>query len=93
MRLLWDKGNRKHATRHGVSVQEIEELFDRDPYIEPFCLSTKETTRRSSSGPMAPRAKARYITVPFTIRKDRIRAITAWPMTMQEFNHYADKIH
>jgi uncharacterized DUF497 family protein len=33
--LLWDKGNRKHITRHGVSVQEIEEVF-RGPYVEPF---------------------------------------------------------
>ena len=92
MRLLWDKGNREHTARHGVSAREIEELFDRNPYIEPF-LPEDEGGDEEQFRAYGTTAKGRYITVPFTIRKDRIRAITAWPMTSQEFKHYADKIH
>lgn len=92
MRLLWDKGNRKHVTRHEVSVQEIEEVFNRAPHIEPF-LSADEGDDEEQFRAYGTTAKGRYMTVPFTIRKNRIRAITAWPMTLQEFENYADKIH
>src|SRR5438309_1474303 len=67
-------------------------VFNRDPYIEPL-VSEDEEDDEEQFRAYGTTAKGRYITVPFTIRKDRIRAITAWPMTLQEFEDYAAKIH
>ena len=91
--LVWDKGNRKHVTRHGVSVQEVEEVFQRTPYIEPYLPEDADEDDEEQFRAYGTTAKGRYVTVPFTIREEDIRPITAWPMTPKEFKDYADQIH
>ena len=44
MQFDWDKGNLEHCTKHGVSKEEIESLFDSDPIIiDDVSHSGKET--------------------------------------------------
>ena len=89
--LVWDKGNRRHATRHGVSIREIEEVFRRDPYIEPY--QSEEDDDEEQFRAYGTTAKGRYVTVPFTIREGGVRPITSWPMTPKELEDYADQLH
>ena len=89
MSLVWDKGNRGHAAKHGVIDAEIEQLFRRSYYFEVHEAEGDEEQYRANGTTN----KGRYLTAPFSVRNDRIRPITAWPMTAKEFEDYANEIH
>lgn len=90
-KLVWDKGNRKHATRHGVSMREIEEVFDRQPYLDLY--EGAEGEEENQFRAYGTTAKGRYVTVACSDRNSQFRPISAWPMTEEEFETYADQIH
>lgn len=82
----WDKGNAgKNETKHGVTDREAEEIF----FSRPLLIA------RSPKGPGEVRYAAlgkthggRFLTVVFTVRSDRIRVISARPMSKKERETY-----
>ena len=88
--LIWDKGNRGHAKKHRVSDEEIEQVFRRVYHVEAQEIAENDEQEFHAYGTTA---KGRYLTVPFNIRQNRIRPITAWPMTPKELTDYAKEIY
>ena len=80
----WDEANIRHLARHAVSPKEAEQCYRNDPlvieeqYIEGelryLALGETDAVRR--------------LAFVFTIRKGRIRFVTAYPMTSQQQEIY-----
>lgn len=85
----WDAGNRKKCQKHGVSVEEIEELFHRDPavYADPDHSLVEQRLRA-----IGRTAERRAVLVAFTIRETgggaHIRPISARYMHKKEVDRY-----
>jgi len=87
--ILWDEGNKTHATRHGVSALEIQEVFERKHAFQ-FRDAEDEEDQFRAYGTTRNR---RYVTVAFSIRNEKIRPISAWDMERKELEVYASEIH
>jgi uncharacterized DUF497 family protein len=83
----WDAGNWPKCAKHGVSMQEIEEVFEGTPAVmhDP---SPDEPRMRAIGKSKA----GRYLFVVFMLRmidgKTLIRPISARYMHKKEINHY-----
>ena len=73
----WDEGNREKVEARGFSPADVELAFlnGRGTYFPD--LEHSGTEQRFWL--IGITDDARHLTVPFTVRSDRIRAITAWP--------------
>ena len=82
----WDDANRNHLARHAVSVVEAEQRYRNDPLVieeqfingEDRYLALGETDA------------ARRLALVFTLRSNRIRFVTAYPMTIQQQEIYEE---
>jgi uncharacterized protein len=85
----WDYGNRSKCQKHGVSIDEIEELFQQEVYVEPDPRHSKDEERFKA---IARSAKGRAVFVVFTMREREgsrlIRPISARPMHRKEIRAY-----
>ena len=72
----WDEGNVGKVETHGFTVADVERAFlnGRGTYFPD--LRHSETEERHWLIGLTD--DGRHVTVPFTIRTDRIRPITAW---------------
>lgn len=81
----WDDGNRGKCRQHGVSVAEIESLFDRPVLIVPDEMHSTSEERLRAIGKTA---RGRSIFLVFTIRERNgerlIRPISARYMHRRE---------
>lgn len=71
----WDDANIEHATRHGVSMTEIEQVIDN--------AETVQRNRRHRSGDVRFQAKTDagrpvVVVAAYDPARDAVRAITAW---------------
>jgi uncharacterized DUF497 family protein len=85
----WDDGNRLKCQKHGVSIEEIQALFDNDPLVAPDLVHSDEEDRLIAIGISS---TGRRIFVIFTYR-DRderrlIRPVSARYMREKEFLRY-----
>jgi hypothetical protein len=85
----WDRGNREKCTRHGVSVAEIEALFQSELAVRPDVAHSGAETRHLAIG----RSMAgRWIFLAFTYRTRGgatfIRPISARYMHAKEVRRY-----
>ena len=79
--LLWDKENLEHIAQHGVTPEEVEEVF------EEGCEVRKVWKDRYAA--LGQTAAGRYLFVVFAHRgRGRIRPITARDMTLTERRLY-----
>jgi len=62
----WDRGNRAHCQKHGVSIAEIEALFRSTPRIAPDLKHARLEDRLIAVGRTA---QGRPLFVAFTIRE------------------------
>ena len=89
----WDRGNRGKCQKHGVSVAEIESLFDGTPLVGP---DTKNSAQEQRFRAVGITAKGRAIFVVFTMRRRGddvlIRPISARYMHRNEVRAY-EKIY
>lgn len=85
----WDEANIGHIARHCVTAAEIEEAFHRPHGFEIDEPSDGEE-RFLIYGTTA---VGRYLTILYTERNGQIRPITAWDMTREELELYAEDIH
>jgi len=84
----WDDGNiRKIFNKHNVSIKEAEEVFNSQPYI---VLRTAYLNEERFQ--MFGESKHRLITIIFTIRKKKIRIISARDMSKKERIFYEEKL-
>lgn len=89
----WDDGNRAKCTLHGVSLEEIEQVFAGPLRAQPDPAHSAQETRYFAIG----RSPAgRYVFAAFTIRevagRRRIRPISVRYMHRREIEHYEAQI-
>ena len=89
----WDAGNIDKCRKHGVSIDEVENLFDKgDLQIEPDIANSKVEDRFNAIGKTK---EGRSIFLVFTIRNHEseilIRPISARYMHRKEIDYYAQK--
>src|SRR5271165_4333156 len=85
----WDRGNRAKCQKHGVSIAEIQALFQNAPRIAPDPKHSKDEDRMIAVGRTT---TGRPVFVAFTLRtKNRrrlIRPVTARYMHAKEIAAY-----
>ena len=86
----WDRGNRdKSRLKHGVSPEEAEECFFKDPLIVVDVRhSTEAETRYILLGETN---SDRRLFVAFTMRGVLVRVISARPMHWKEEKYYEEE--
>ncbi|MEI7489613.1 MAG: BrnT family toxin [Chryseobacterium sp.] len=85
----WDKGNCDKCQKHGVSIQEIESLFESSIAVFPDIAHSAREKRFIAIGKTA---KVRYVFMVFTLRDSEhgklIRPISARYMHDKEVKYY-----
>jgi uncharacterized protein len=86
----WDTGNRtKNRVKHGVSVQECEEVFFNSPTIIYKDIRHSFTEKRL--GILGKSNSGRKLSIIFTERDHKIRVITARDQNKKERIKYENK--
>jgi uncharacterized DUF497 family protein len=89
----WDEGNQAKCARHGVSIEEIERVFQDEVWIFPDVAHSDRETRLLGIGRTA---AARFVFVAFTLRvrdgERWIRPISARYMHAKEIRHYQAEV-
>lgn len=82
----WDQGNLEHIKKHGVDFKECEEVFVNLPAI----LNEDETHSQSEERlrVYGQTNKGRLILIIFTVRKNKIRVISARNQNKKERREY-----
>lgn len=83
----WDRGNLdKNKAKHGVQNQEIEEVFFNIPLL---LIDDESHSRRESRYLVLGKTDSnKKLSIIFTIRKNRVRVISARPMSKKERQLY-----
>ncbi|MGI8554113.1 MAG: BrnT family toxin [Dehalococcoidia bacterium] len=83
----WDDGNRGHATRHGVSMKEVEEAV-----LDPRRIIRRAYRFRGERrfGITGAARSGRIITVIYTLRPEGVRPFAAWPANNWEEQAYQE---
>lgn len=87
----WDKGNiDKNLAKHNVANREAEEAFESNPKF--IFRDEKHSQREERYGLFGITNKGRKLSVVFTIKKDKVRIISARDMSKKERRAYEEKI-
>ena len=88
----WDDGNREKCRKHGVSIAEIESLFQRPVSVFPDPVHSRAEERFIAIGT---NDKGRYVFLAFTVRRrggeTLIRPISARYMRRKEVDYYEEE--
>jgi len=83
----WDRANASHTSRHGLPVEEVEQIFFRDPeVVEDPSHSGREPRWRA----FAETDEGRLVVCVFTVRHNRLRPISARYCNARERKRYED---
>ena len=86
----WDLGNiSKNWKKHRVSVAECEDVFFNDPLIYVDQVHSQKESRYFAFGTTD---QTRLLFIVFTIRKNKIRIISARDMHKKERKYYYEEI-
>jgi uncharacterized protein len=87
----WDRANREKCKQHGVSIREIESVFEKPIAVVPDPAHSRSEERFKAIGTTA---DGRYLFVVFTLRsrdgEALIRPITARYMHRKEVDYYEE---
>ena len=83
----WDDENKKHLDAHKVAPAEFEQLLNNDPIDLDFELIENEERYRSVGLTNA----GRLLSVVWTIRTGKVRAITAFPASVSDRKAFLEK--
>ena len=87
----WDDGNRRKCQKHGVSITEIESLFNDNPALATDAEHSRTEMRVRAVGRTT---AGRYVFVVFTVRsklgKRLIRPVSARYMHRKEIRRYEE---
>ena len=86
--IQWDRGNRAKCQKHGVTIAEIEYIFQHEPDILPDLNHSKDEKRFLAIGKTK---EGRSLFIAFTTRGDEIRPISARYMHQKEAAFYEKK--
>jgi len=82
----WDDGNSaKNEAKHGVTDREAEEIFFNKPLVVALSSKGGREIRYVALGKTY---GSRLLTVVFTVRANRVRVISARPMSRNERKVY-----
>ena len=82
----WDAGNvQKNWDRHGVAFYECEEVFLQEPVLAPDLEHSAKEPRYFAFGRTV---QGRLLTVVFTMRRNKIRVVSARDMDRRERKRY-----
>jgi uncharacterized DUF497 family protein len=85
----WDDGNAgKNERKHGVTDRESEEIFFNEPLVIARSAKGSAEIRYAALGKTY---GSRLLAVVFTIRANRIRVISARPMSRKERELYEEE--
>ncbi|MCW5213009.1 BrnT family toxin [Desulfobulbus sp. TB] len=83
----WDKGNiNKNKIKHKVTPSECEQIFFNQPLLVKDAVLHSEKEQRFCA--LGKTDKGRRLFIAFTVRKDRIRVISARDMSRKERSIY-----
>lgn len=83
----WDEGNFiKNYSKHGVNVQEAEEIFFNQPFI--VTDDEKHSMQEKRYAAWGKTDTERLLMIVFTLRRNKIRIISARDMNRKERKHY-----
>jgi uncharacterized DUF497 family protein len=82
----WDDANIAHLARHAVSPQEAEQCYRNDPLIMEEQFVNGEDRYLALGETHA----GRRLAFVFALRSDRVRFVTAYPMTAQQQEIYEE---
>jgi uncharacterized protein len=85
----WDEGNRSKCAEHGVSVEEIEAVFQGRMMVSPDVAHSQDESRYRAVG-KTPAGRAVFIV--FTLRNEKIRPLSARYMHAKEIQKYEKDI-
>ena len=78
----WDGGNwRKSELRHGVAMAEAQEVLLNDPLCQ---VDPRHSDHEQRYVALGATSEGRRLFVSFTIRQNRVRVISARPMSRKE---------
>ncbi|HEY1945786.1 MAG TPA: BrnT family toxin [Bryobacteraceae bacterium] len=83
----WDGKNKKHLAGHKVTPAEFEQVLNNDPLDLGYELIQNEERYRSvgiTSG-------GRLLSVAWTIRNGKIRAVTAFPASVSDRKAFMER--
>jgi uncharacterized DUF497 family protein len=80
IRFDWDSENKKHLAIHRVSPDEFEEVLNSDPIDVSFDSVSDEERYRS----VGMTSRGRILSVVWTVRRGKVRAITAFPASFAD---------
>jgi|SRR3990172_5825612 len=82
----WDQGNsRKNESKHGVTDRESEEIFFNEPLV---IVRSSKGGAESRYAALGKTYGSRLLAVVFTLRANKIRVISARPMSRGERKLY-----
>lgn len=82
----WDKGNREKPKKHGLTIEEAEEAFFDNNKV--FFGDWKHSTTEQRITLLGKTKKGRMLNIIYTLRKNKIRVITARPINRKEVQLY-----
>ena len=78
----WDSGNwRKSELKHGVAMAEAQEVLLNDPLCQ---VDTRHSDDEQRYVALGTTNEGRRLFVSFTVRRSRVRVISARPMSRKE---------
>ena len=83
----WDEENAKHLGAHKVAPAEFEQLLMNDPLDLNFEMAGNEERYRS----VGLTNSGRLLSVVWTIRNGKVRAITAFPAGMSDRKAFLER--
>lgn len=83
--IQWDKGNRAKCQKHGLTIAEIEHVFQNDPGIAPDFVHSQGEARYFAIGKTQ---EGRSVFIVFTVREAEIRPISGRTMHEKEVSRY-----
>jgi|SRR3989304_4719957 len=82
----WDKGNREKPKKHGLTPEESEEAFFDDNKV--VFGDWRHSTAEQRITLLGKTKKGRLLNITYTVRKNKIRIITARPINRKEVPLY-----
>ena len=86
----WDQANSiKSKTKHNVSIDEAEEVFRSRNYV-PLGIQVSPKPNDTRYGIIGTSKTGRLLSIAFTFRQEKIRVISARPMSKKERKLYEE---
>ena len=86
----WDEGNRtKNWQKHHVTIPECEQVFFNEPLV--VTEDAKHSTEEERHFVLGKTDVGRFLFLVFTVRKQRIRVISARDMSAKERSRYHEQ--